>query len=86
MPKALLEALHEALSEALLEALHKALLEAKLCSYLSKLRHDSISADFQSARKLTNYVSATPSESRLSMFRITYKQIQQFLCYGDCGY
>jgi hypothetical protein len=37
--------------------------------YLSKLRRDSVGADFQSARKLTNYVSAAPSESRLSGFR-----------------
>ena len=37
--------------------------------YLSKLRCDSVGTDFQSARKLTNYVSAAPSESRLSGFR-----------------
>ena len=42
--------------------------------YLSKLRRDSIGADFQSVRKLTNYVCAKPLESRLSAFRNTYKQ------------
>ena len=31
--------------------------------YLSKLRRDSVGADFQSARKLTNYVSAVTSAS-----------------------
>ena len=36
--------------------------------YLSKLRRDSVGADFQSVRKLTNYVCAAPSESRLSVF------------------
>ena len=37
--------------------------------YLSKLRHNSISTDFQLARKLTNYISAAPLELRLSGFR-----------------
>ena len=37
--------------------------------YLSKLRRDSIGTDFQSVRKLTNYVCAKPLESRLSAFR-----------------
>ena len=41
--------------------------------YLSKLRRDSVGADFQSVRKLTNYVCATPLESRLSVFSNTYK-------------
>ena len=36
--------------------------------YLSKLRRDSVGADFQSVRKLTNYVCAAPPESRLSVF------------------
>ena len=34
--------------------------------YLSKLRRDSVGADFQSVRKLTNYVCAEPLESHLS--------------------
>jgi len=34
--------------------------------YLSKLRRDSVGADFQSVRKLTNYICAKPPESRLS--------------------
>ena len=38
-------------------------------AYLSKLRRDSIGTDFQSVRKLTNYVCAKPLESRLSAFR-----------------
>ena len=38
-------------------------------AYLSKLRRDSIGADFQSVRKLTNYVCAKPLESRLRAFR-----------------
>jgi len=37
--------------------------------YLSKLRRDSVGPDFQSVRKLTNYVCAKPPESRLSVFR-----------------
>ena len=37
--------------------------------YLSKLRRDSVGADFQSVRKLTNYVCAKPPELRLSAFR-----------------
>ena len=41
--------------------------------YLSRLRRDSVGADFQSVRKLTNYVCAKPPESRLSAFRNTYK-------------
>ena len=41
-----------------------------ICSvYLSKLRRDSVGADFQSVRKLTNYVCAKPLELRLSAFR-----------------
>jgi len=36
-------------------------------AYLSKLRRDSVGADFQSVRKLTNYVCAAPLESRLSV-------------------
>jgi len=35
--------------------------------YLSKLRRDSVGADFQSVRKLTNYVCVKPPESRLSV-------------------
>ena len=31
--------------------------------YLSKLRRDSVGADFQSVRRLTNYVCAKPPES-----------------------
>ena len=31
-------------------------------SYLSKLRRDSIGTDFQSVRKLTNYICAKPLE------------------------
>ena len=42
--------------------------DARYC-YLSKLRRDSVGADFQSVRKLTNYVCAKPPESRLSVFR-----------------
>ena len=42
-------------------------------SYLSKLRCDSVGADFQSVRKLTNYVCAAPPESRLSVFSNIYK-------------
>ena len=42
--------------------------------YLSKLRRDSIGTDFQSVRKLSNYVCAKPLESRLSAFRKTYKK------------
>jgi len=38
-------------------------------SYLSKLRRDSVGADFQSVRKLTNYVCDAPPVSRLSVFR-----------------
>ena len=41
--------------------------------YLSRLRRDSVNADFQSVRKLTNYVCAKPLESHLSAFRNTYK-------------
>jgi len=37
--------------------------------YLSKLRRDSVGADFQSVRKLTNYVCVAPPVSRLSVFR-----------------
>jgi len=37
--------------------------------YLSKLRRDSIGPDFQSVRKLTNYVCAKPPVLRLSVFR-----------------
>jgi len=40
--------------------------KSRLRAYLSKLRRDSIGADFQSVRKLTNYVCAKPLESRLS--------------------
>jgi len=29
-------------------------------TYLSKLRRDSVGADFQSVRKLTNHIRATP--------------------------
>ena len=42
-------------------------------AYLSKLRRDSVGADFQSVHKLTNYVCAAPPESCLSVFRNTYK-------------
>ena len=42
-------------------------------SYLSKLRRDSVGADFQSVRKLTNYVYATPPELHLSVFSNIYK-------------
>ena len=38
-------------------------------SYLRGLRRDSVGADFQSVRKLTNHVCAKPPESRLSVFR-----------------
>jgi hypothetical protein len=41
--------------------------------YLSRLRRDSVGADFQSVRKLTNYICAKPLELRLSAFRNTYK-------------
>ena len=41
--------------------------------YLSGLRRDSVGADFQSVRKLTNYICAKPLELRLSAFRNTYK-------------
>ena len=41
--------------------------------YLSKLRRDSVGVDFQSVRKLTNYVCAKPPESRLSVFFNIYK-------------
>ena len=42
--------------------------------YLSRLRRDSVGADFQSVRKLTNYVCAKPPESRLSHFsKVCYK-------------
>ena len=34
-----------------------------LCN-LSKLRRDSVGADFQSVRELTNYIYAAPPESR----------------------
>ena len=43
-------------------------------TYLSKLRRDSIGADFQSVRKLTNYVCAKPLESPLRLFSNNYKQ------------
>ena len=36
--------------------------------YLSKLRRNSISADFQLVRRLTNYVYIKPLELRLSAF------------------
>ena len=36
--------------------------------YLSKLRRNSVGADFQSVRKLTNYICAKPPESRLRLF------------------
>ena len=49
------------------------LLPSELTPYLSRLRRDSIGADFQSVRKLTNYVCAKPPESRLSAFCNTYK-------------
>ena len=42
-------------------------------TYLSKLRRDSVGADFQSVCKLTNYVCAKPPESRLSAFSNFYK-------------
>jgi len=42
---------------------------AKAWTYLSKLRRDSVGADFQSVRKLTNYVCDAPPVSRLSVFR-----------------
>ena len=44
-------------------------------SYLSKLRRDSVGADFQSVRKLTNYVCAKPPESRLSYLRSSDQEI-----------
>jgi len=37
--------------------------------YLSKFRRDSVGADFQSVRKLTNYICAKLPESHLSVFR-----------------
>jgi hypothetical protein len=40
--------------------------------YLSRLRRDSVGADFQSVRKLTNYICAKPPESRLRLFSNAY--------------
>ena len=55
-------------------------------SYLSKLRRDSVGADFQSVRKLTNYVCAKPPESRLSHFHNVYNIFRQYPRYGGYGY
>jgi len=60
--------------------------QTKGYTYLSKLRRDSVGADFQSVRKLTNYVCAKPPELRLSVFRNTYRQTQQYPRYGGCRY
>ena len=49
-----------------------------LCN-LSKLRRDSVGADFQSVRKLTNYIYAAPPKSRPKHFSNTlYKQSSAF--------
>jgi len=47
--------------------------------YLSRLRRDSVGADFQSVRKLTNYICAAPPESRLRHFSNVYYALQQHL-------
>ena len=54
--------------------------------YLSKLRRDSVGADFQSVRKLTNYICAKPPESRLSRIHNVYYALQQYPHCGGCGY
>jgi hypothetical protein len=59
---------------------------ALLPRYLSRLRRDSVGADFQSVRKLTNYICAKPPESRLSHFHNVYYALQQYLYYGGYGY
>ena len=41
--------------------------------YLSRLRRDSVGADFQSVRKLTNYICAKPPESRVRLFSSIYR-------------
>ena len=43
--------------------------------YLSRLKRDSIGTDFQSVRKLTNYICAKPLESRLSYLRSSDQEI-----------
>ena len=55
-------------------------------SYLSRLRRDSVGADFQSVRKLTNYVCAKPPESRLRHFHNIYKRSSDIHLCGGCGY
>ena len=55
-------------------------------SYLSRLRRDSIGADFQSVRKLTNYICAKLLESRLSHFYNVCYALQQYPRCGGCGY
>ena len=54
--------------------------------YLSRLRRDSVGADFQSVRKLTNYVCTKPLESRLSGFRNICKARKRYPRCGGCGY
>src|SRR6202020_2374630 len=54
--------------------------------YLSRLRRDSVGADFQSVRKLTNYVCAKPPESRLSRIHNVYYALQQYPHCGGYGY
>ena len=55
-------------------------------NYLSKLRRDSIGADFQSVRKLTNYVYAKSLELRLRAFRNICKARKRYPRCGGCGY
>ena len=68
------------------ETWHSWRCESVARSYLSKVRRDSVGADFQSVRKLTNYVCAKPPESRLRHFHNTYKQSGDIPRCGGCGY
>ena len=60
--------------------------EIYITYYLSKLRRDSVGADFQSVRKLTNYIYAKPLESRLSHIYNVYYALQQYPHYRGYGY
>ena len=50
-------------------------------TYLSKFRHDSIGADFQSAVKLANHIRAAPPESRLRLFRNIVDVLTHFMIF-----
>jgi len=55
-------------------------------AYLSKLRRDSVGADFQSVRKLTNYIYAKPLELRLRQYSNVSYAFQRYPRYGGYGY